>query len=90
MLVIVIIDTVLTLIGYMVFAYVAISWLISFGVLNIQNQAVWLVVQWIERLVLPLLKPIRRYIPTFSGLDLAPVILLLGIYCVQYFLYAYV
>ena len=31
----------------------------------------------------PLLRPIRRFIPSMSGIDLSPLVLLLGIFLIQ-------
>ncbi len=62
---------------------IVLSWLISFNVINTRNQFVASVLQVVSALTEPLLRPIRRYVPNFGGLDLSPLILFIGIYFVQ-------
>jgi YggT family protein len=38
----------------------------------------------LERIIDPLLRPIRRYIPDINGIDLSPVVLILAINFIQY------
>jgi len=42
---------------------------------NPYNQAV----QFLYRITEPVLRPIRRYIPTFSGIDFSPIIVFIGL-----------
>ena len=51
---------------------IIMSWLISFNVINTRNQFVATVWQVLNQLTDPVLKPIRRFMPNFSGLDLSP------------------
>lgn len=75
---------VLNLYFYVVFAWVIMSVLISFNVLNRYQPVVNRIFMALEQLVEPALRPIRRYLPPVSGFDLAPVALFLGIQFVQY------
>ncbi|MCL4140941.1 UNVERIFIED_CONTAM: hypothetical protein GTU68_037882 [Idotea baltica] len=59
------------------------SWLISFGVLNMRQPIVAQVWDGLNRLLEPLYGPIRRMLPQMSGIDLSPVVALLGIYALQ-------
>jgi len=69
---------------------IVLSWLISFNVINTRNQFVASVLQVVSALTEPLLKPIRRYVPSFGGLDLSPIILFIGIYFLQRVIVLYI
>ncbi len=56
---------------------VVLSWLIAFDVLNVRNRFVRIVYDITNALMNPLLRPIRRFLPTFGGLDLSPLVLFL-------------
>jgi YggT family protein len=55
------------------------SWLIAFNVINRHNQFVYMVADSLRRLTEPALRPIRRNMPDFGGLDISPVVLILGL-----------
>ena len=67
----------------MLFAYMVLSWLISFGIVNRNQQAVQKVNYALFRLTDPLLRPIRKYMPDLGGIDISPVPLLLIMNFVQ-------
>jgi len=70
------------------------SWLYAFGVVNPRNQVVSTISRMLYQLTEPALRPIRRFVPTFGGLDVSPIILLLLIFLVErvimYYIYPYV
>ena len=78
-----VIDIVLSVIWWLVIAYVVASWLIAFGVVNTRNHFVYRAVDILERGTNPLLQPIRRLIPPLGGFDLSPMVLLLIIYFIR-------
>lgn len=55
------------------------SWLIAFNVLNTRNQAVYAIWDTLNRVTEPLLAPIRRILPNLGGVDISPIILILGL-----------
>ena len=81
----------LKLYTWVIIAVAILSWLIAFNVINMHNDLVRSVWNTLNGLTEPVLRPIRRRLPNFSGLDIAPVILLLGIYfaqrVIQYYIY---
>jgi len=83
------INIVLNIIQWVVIASVVASWLVAFGVVNTRNRGVYLVLDTLNRLTEPLLRPIRRFVPPFGGLDLSPLILLLLIWFIQSLLQEY-
>ncbi len=80
------VDTVLGLYTLVVIAAVVASWLIAFGVLNTANQAVRQIVRVLDALTDPLFRQVRRVIPPIGGLDLSPIVILLGIELLRVFL----
>ncbi len=73
-------DIVLGLYVWVLIFSVMMSWLISFNVLNTSNRFVYVVADFLYRITEPTLRPIRRLIPNLGGLDLSPIVLLLGIW----------
>ena len=59
------------------------SWLYAFRVVNPSNQFVGTLGRMLYQLTEPALRPLRRYIPAFGGLDITPIILLLIIFLIQ-------
>lgn len=78
------VDTVLGLYTFVIIAAVVASWLIAFGVLNTSNQFVRQIVQVLDALTEPLFRRVRRVIPPIGGLDLSPIIVLIGIQFLGY------
>ena len=66
------------------------SWLVAFGVVNISNKFIRMVVEVLYRLTEPVLRPIRRILPNLGGVDISPVILLLGLFFIRSLLWEYV
>ncbi len=85
---------VLRLYTWVVIASAIFSWLYAFGVVNPRNQFVGMIGRMLYQLTEPLLRPIRRVVPVFGGLDISPVILLLLIFLIErviaYYIYPYV
>lgn len=73
----------ITLYTYVVIAAVILSWLIGFNVINGYNPFVRSLWQGISAVTEPLLRPIRRALPSAGGLDFSPIVLLLGLYFIQ-------
>jgi YggT family protein len=84
------IDTVIDIYTWIVIASAIMSWLVAFGVINVRNQFIRVVVDLLYRLTEPLLRPIRRFLPNLGGVDISPIILLLGLYFFQSLLHEYV
>lgn len=73
----------ITLYTYVVIAAVILSWLVGFNVINAYNPFVRSLWQAISAVTEPLLRPIRRMLPDLGGIDLSPIVLLLGCYFIQ-------
>ena len=74
------IDTALSIYIMLVFAQVVLSWLVSFNVVNTRNRFVYLVGDFLYRVIEPALRPIRRILPSFGGIDVSPMVLLVALY----------
>ena len=60
-----------------------LSTLASFGVLDSRNRIVWTITDFFSRITEPALRPIRRVLPSFGGIDLSPFVLILLLIVVQ-------
>jgi YggT family protein len=78
-----VISALLDVIFWLVIANAVVSWLVAFDILNLRNRAAYNAVRMLDRAVSPLLRPIRRFLPTLGGLDFSPVVLLILISAVQ-------
>ena len=58
---------------------VVLSWLVSFNVINTSSQFIYLIGTALRRLTNPVLQPIRRRMPDLGGIDVSPVIAILGL-----------
>jgi YggT family protein len=70
----------LDLMSYLIIGAVILRWLIVFGIINVYSPAVNALMNALDRLTDPLLNFIRRWIPVLEGLDLSPVIALIGLW----------
>ncbi len=55
---------------------VAVSWLISFEVINPANDRAQNLVKLLKRATDPIYKPIQKYVPPVGGIDLTPLIVI--------------
>ena len=73
-----------------IIASAIMSWLVAFGVVNVRNQVIRVVVDLLYRVTEPVLRPIRRFLPNLGGIDISPVVALLLIIFLQHLLREYV
>jgi YggT family protein len=78
-----IVDALASLYFWIIIASVVLSWLVAFNVINPYNQFVRTIQVFCHRATEPLLAPIRRFMPDLGGLDISPVILLIGVEAVR-------
>ena len=74
---------VIQLVIWIIKAQVIISWLVAFNVINTSNQFVRSLLTGLDRLTEPMLRPIRRVLPDLGGIDLSPMVLILGLILIQ-------
>jgi YggT family protein len=80
------VDTVFNIVWWLILASVIMSWLIAFNIINTRNSFVQQLHYGLQRLTEPLLAPIRRFIPSVGGLDISPIILLVGLQFLKLFI----
>lgn len=74
--VIVIIIDLIDIYWWVVIVAAVFSWLMAFGVIDTRNHVVRTVAGFLYRVTEPALRPIQRILPSFGGIDISPVILL--------------
>lgn len=63
---------------------VAVSWLISFEVINTENESAKNLVALLKRATDPVYQPIRKYVPPIGGIDLTPLIVIILLQLLEY------
>ena len=73
------IDTLINIYIWLLIGSAVLSWLIAFNVVNTRNPIVHNVGEFLFRITEPLLRPIRNMLPNLGGIDVSPVILIIGL-----------
>lgn len=68
---------------FIMIAHIIMSWLINFQVLNLRQPLVAQLWFGLNRLLEPLYERIRRFLPDLGGIDLAPLVALVGVYALR-------
>ena len=84
-----IIFQILQIYKYAVIIYVILSMLISFNIINTNNRIISIVMDFLFKLIEPLLRVIRNVIPNLGAIDISPVILIITIEAFQYIITKY-
>ena len=83
------IDTLFSIAFWLILATVIMSWLLAFNIVNTANPYVRQVNYFLHRATEPILGPIRRILPDLGGMDISPIIALLGIEFLRRLIFAY-
>ena len=73
------VDTIIQLYIWVLIAAAILSWLIAFNVVNVRNQFVGSVASFFYHVTEPALRPIRSVLPNLGGIDISPVVLIIGL-----------
>lgn len=73
------ITTIIDLYIWILIASAVLSWLVVFNVVNTRNPIVNSVGDFLYRVTEPALRPIRSIMPNLGGIDISPVILIIGL-----------
>ena len=68
---------------YIIVAHIIMSWMVNFQVLNIRQPLVAQIWFTLQRILEPIYRPIRKLLPPMGGLDLAPMVLIFGVFALQ-------
>lgn len=74
---------VLNIVWWFVIIQVIMSWLIQFQVLNMHQPLVSQLWYGLGRLLEPIYRPIRNILPAMGGIDITPLVVLIGITALQ-------
>ena len=69
----------LDIVWWIIVVQAILSWLIAFNILNTHNDFVRQIWVALDRMTQPIYRPIRRILPGFGGLDLSPLVVLVGL-----------
>ncbi|MAF97745.1 MAG: hypothetical protein CMH26_03835 [Micavibrio sp.] len=67
---------------------VVIQWLVIFKVINVENPQAQNLLSLLAKATDPVYKPLRQYVPPIGGLDLTPLIVILGLNLLRGMLFA--
>jgi YggT family protein len=81
------VDTIINIYIWMLIAAAVLSWLIAFNVVNTRNPIVHSIGDFLYRVTEPALRPIRSMLPNLGGIDISPVILIIGLLFLDRFVY---
>ncbi|UZK68314.1 YggT family protein [Sphingomonas sp. S1-29] len=74
-----IIQMLITIARWVIIIHIVLSLLIAFNVINTSNDFVRSIWNGLDALTEPVYRPIRRVLPDFGSLDLAPMVVLIGL-----------
>ena len=74
---------ILDVVKFVILAHIIMSWLINFQVLNLRQPLVAQVWDGLNKLLEPIYSRVRSVLPNMGGLDLAPLLVLLGVYAAR-------
>ena len=78
------VDWLLGLVIFLVVAGAILSWLLVLNVVNRHNSVVFTIADTLNRITEPMLRPIRRRLPYYNGVDLSPLVLIIVIYFIKW------
>jgi YggT family protein len=76
----------LTLVRWAIIIAIIVQLLVSFNVISITNDFVRQIYRGLQRFTDVLCNPVRRFLPDMGGIDFSPVIVLILISGLQYFI----
>ena len=78
-----IVGYIISIVIMLVIAQFVLSLLISFNVVNMNNDFVAAIWRSVNALLDPILKPIRRIMPNTGAIDFSPLVLIVGLNIIQ-------
>ncbi len=74
-----IVHSIIGLYIFVIFLSVIMSWLVAFNVVNRHNQFVDMIMRTVYGLTEPVMRPVRNFLPAMGGIDISPIIVLIGL-----------
>ncbi len=75
--IIILISQIIEIFIWLLIAQAILSWLIAFNIVNTTSNLINLIGNFLYKVTEPLLRPIRKVLPDFGGVDVSPVILII-------------
>jgi len=69
----------LTVFYWIIILQIVISWLLAFDVINLRNPKAQNLIQLMNKITDPVYKPLRKFIPAIAGIDITPIIVIIGV-----------
>ncbi|OFW88120.1 MAG: hypothetical protein A3J37_00435 [Alphaproteobacteria bacterium RIFCSPHIGHO2_12_FULL_45_9] len=72
---------------FVIVLHIAVSWLIIFKVIDVDNPQARNLVNLLQKATDPVMKPVQKYIPPIGGIDLTPVVVIIGLQILSSFIW---
>ncbi len=82
-------DTLIDVAVFLVLAQAIMSWLVAFNIVNMRQRFIASIWFAINRLTEPIYRPIRRIMPNLGGIDITPMIVIIGLLFLRQLVYFY-
>jgi len=86
---IILINNIISFYSFALFSWIVISTLINFNIVNSYQPFVLRVMGFLDQIILPPIRFIRKFIPTIAGIDLSPMVLILALQLIKNILITY-
>lgn len=73
---------------FIIIVQVALSWLVAFEIVNSSNEAARNLMALLKRATDPVYSRLRKYIPPIGGIDLTPLVVIVGLGILEWMLYS--
>ena len=80
---------IINLFEFVLIVYIIFTWLVNFNLISTSNRFVYSIMDVLYRLCESSLNFVRRYLPTFGGIDLSPIVVFLGLWFIKSLLIEY-
>ncbi len=75
--------------NFLLISYIIITWLTHFNLLNQYSPTVIKIADFLYRINEPVLRHVRKFIPTLNGIDLSPIVVFILLRFINSVLYSY-
>lgn len=82
-------SNIIGLYNFAIFVWIILFWLIRFDIVNPYQPIVSKIMQFLDQMIEPALRYIRKFIPSFGSIDLSPLILILLLQFIDNAIYTY-
>jgi YggT family protein len=64
---------------FIIILHIAVTWLVIFKVFNLENPQARNLSELLQKVTDPVMKPVQKYVPPIGGIDLSPVVVIIGL-----------